>query len=59
MAKYRRIKFARGPLPTRYVILITFLFFIMSTILSIRLVDKKIEPHLIKIAEAKTEGICC
>lgn len=54
MAKYRRFKFARGPLPTRYVILITFLFFIISTVFSGWVINKKIEPHLIEIAEAKT-----
>lgn len=55
MAKYRRFKFARGPLPTRHVILITLLFFIITTVFSGWMIDKKIEPHLITIAEAKTE----
>ncbi|KMY51343.1 sporulation protein YunB [Peribacillus loiseleuriae] len=55
MVKYRRFKSARGPLPTRYVILITFLFFIISTVFSGWVINKKIEPHLIEIAEAKTE----
>ncbi len=44
-----------GPLPTKYVLLISLGFFIVSTILAIWIVNKAIEPTLLKYAESETK----
>ena len=47
----------RGPLPFRYVFLLTFVFFMFSTALSLWIVNKSIEPVLMEIAETETKRI--
>ncbi|MED4968928.1 sporulation protein YunB [Parageobacillus toebii] len=47
----------RGPLPFRYVFLLTFVFFMFSTALSLWIVNKRIEPVLMEIAEKETKRI--
>jgi sporulation protein YunB len=47
----------RGPLPLRYVVLITFITFVLVTFQSLSLINKHIEPSLIKIAETKAREI--
>jgi sporulation protein YunB len=46
-----------GPLPFRYVFLLTTVFFILSTAISIWIINKGIEPTLIDIAEKETKRI--
>jgi sporulation protein YunB len=46
-----------GLLPFRYVFLLTFVFFILSTAISIWIINKGIEPTLMEIAEKETERI--
>jgi sporulation protein YunB len=46
-----------GPLPFRYVFLLTFVFFILSTAISIWIINKGIEPTLMDIAEKETKRI--
>nr|WP_263324994.1 sporulation protein YunB [Neobacillus sp. Marseille-Q6967] len=58
MVKFRRrITRRRGPLPFRQVLFLSFIFFLLSTVLGIWLVNKGIEPSLIRYAESKTKQI--
>ncbi|WP_338471918.1 sporulation protein YunB [Niallia sp. XMNu-256] len=45
----------KGPLPFRYVLLLTFVFFIFSTAIGFWIVDKELEPVL--MAYAKSESV--
>jgi sporulation protein YunB len=47
----------RGPLPFRYVFLLTFVFFMFTTALSLWIVNKSFEPVLMEIAEKETKRI--
>jgi sporulation protein YunB len=47
----------RGPLPFRYLFLLTFVFFILSTTVSLWIINKGIEPTLMRIAEKETKRI--
>lgn len=47
----------RGPLPLRYVFLLTFVFFTLATAVSLWIVNKGIEPVLMEIAEKETKRI--
>lgn len=60
MPKFKRMKVNRrkkwrwilkGPLPFRYVLLITFIIFNILTISSLIIINKKLEPTLMSIAE--------
>nr|WP_281272319.1 sporulation protein YunB [Neobacillus piezotolerans] len=53
LRKIRRNYRRRGPLPLRYVLIITFVAFIFMTYQSLNIINKHIEPSLIKIAETK------
>ncbi|MED4016672.1 MULTISPECIES: sporulation protein YunB [Sutcliffiella] len=57
MAKFRRMRPRRGPLPFRYVFLLSFVFFIFSTVFGLYIVNKGIEPALIRYAESQTRRI--
>src|SRR5690606_24418346 len=59
MIRYRRRlpRRRKGPLPFRYVLLITFILFIISTIASIWIVNKAIEPALMEYAKSETERV--
>jgi sporulation protein YunB len=57
MAKYRRRLPRGGPLPFRYVFLLTFVFFIFSTAAGLIMVNKGIEPVLMAYAENETKRI--
>ncbi|MGV3465981.1 MAG: sporulation protein YunB [Heyndrickxia sp.] len=58
MTKFRARKPRRGgPLPLRYVLLLTFVFFILSTVLGIWIVNKGIAPTLISYAESQNRKI--
>ncbi|GIN56674.1 sporulation protein YunB [Lederbergia ruris] len=52
-AKYRQ----RGPLPFRYVLLLSFVFFVFSTVLGLWIVNKGIKPTLVSYAESQTGKI--
>ncbi|WML45899.1 sporulation protein YunB [Neobacillus sp. PS3-40] len=56
MAKFRRKHVSFG-LPFRYVLLISLVFFIFSTAAGLWLVNKAIEPTLMKYAETQTRKI--
>ncbi|MBB5324360.1 sporulation protein YunB [Anoxybacillus tepidamans] len=47
----------RGPLPFRYLFLLTFVLFMMSTAVSLWIINKGIEPTLMRIAEKETKRI--
>jgi sporulation protein YunB len=47
----------RGPLPFRYLFLLTFVFFILSTTVSLWIINKGIEPTVMRIAEKETQRI--
>ncbi|WP_170289686.1 sporulation protein YunB [Cytobacillus depressus] len=49
----RRWKVKKGPLPFKYVFLITLIFFLLLTIFSFIVINKNIEPTLMGIAESK------
>ncbi|WP_059172615.1 sporulation protein YunB [Bacillus sp. FJAT-27445] len=53
MRKIRRSYRKRGPLPLRHVLLITLVAFVFVTYQSLNIINKQIEPRLIKIAETK------
>jgi sporulation protein YunB len=56
----RRIRIKRprkGPLPFRYVFLLTFVFFMLSTATGIWVINKGIEPTLMSYAETQTKQI--
>lgn len=56
MAKFRRRR-QRGPLPFKYVLLLTFVFFLLSTAVGLWVVNKGIEPTLMRIATTETRNI--
>jgi sporulation protein YunB len=53
----RKRSIMRGPLPVKHVILITFLFFIATSLLSLWIVNAAIEPTLMRYAESETKKI--
>ncbi|WP_053365219.1 sporulation protein YunB [Bacillus sp. FJAT-27245] len=53
MRKIKRSYRRRGPLPLRYVLLISLVAFVFVTYQSLTIINKQIEPRLIKIAETK------
>ncbi|MFJ7639333.1 sporulation protein YunB [Peribacillus sp. NPDC097206] len=56
--RFRPKKFRKkGPLPTRKVFLYSFILFILSSILTLRYVDKEIEPVIMKVAENEIKRI--
>ncbi|MBL4954863.1 sporulation protein YunB [Neobacillus sp. YIM B02564] len=57
MAKFRKRRLRRGALPFRYVMLLTFVFFLLSTAIGVLLVNKGIEPTLMRYAESETRNI--
>ncbi|WP_312468949.1 sporulation protein YunB [Neobacillus sp.] len=57
MAKFRRRRKWRGQLPFRYVLLLSFVFFLFSTATGLWLVNKGIEPILMGYAESQTRKI--
>ncbi|KHD84966.1 sporulation protein [Heyndrickxia ginsengihumi] len=57
MGKFQTRRPRRGPLPMRYVLLLSFAFFIFSTIISIVIIDKGIEPTLMKYADSETKKL--
>jgi sporulation protein YunB len=57
LAKFRGGLSRRGPLPFRYVFLLTFVFFTFSTATGLWVINKGIEPTLMKYAESQTTKI--
>lgn len=57
LTHFRARKFRRGPLPFRYVILISFVFFLLSTAAGLWVVNYGIKPTLTRYAESQTKKI--
>ncbi|WP_071393665.1 sporulation protein YunB [Bacillus tuaregi] len=58
MAKlFRRMKHKRGPLPLRYVLLVTLVFFICSTLICLWVIEKELEPTLMSYAKSESRNI--
>ncbi|GMB09033.1 sporulation protein YunB [Thermolongibacillus altinsuensis] len=57
MATFRGRLLRRRPLPIRYVFLLTFIFFILSTAVSLWVINRGIEPTLMAIAEKETRRL--
>ncbi|WP_462411107.1 sporulation protein YunB [Neobacillus sp. Marseille-QA0830] len=57
MAKFRKYRRPRGPLPFRYVLLISFICFLLTSVIGVWLVNKGIEPTLMRYAETETRNI--
>lgn len=57
LAKFRRRLSKKGPLPLQYVLLLTFVFFLFSTATGIWMINKGIEPTLMRYAESQTRKI--
>ncbi|MDQ0177724.1 sporulation protein YunB [Bacillus chungangensis] len=55
--RFRGHKPLRGPLPIRYVLLLTFVFFVFSTITGLWIVNAGIKPTLVSYAESQTRKI--
>lgn len=52
-----RLRRKKGPLPFKHVLLLTTLFFILSTVVGLWIIDRKIEPTLMRYAESQTTKI--
>ncbi|MEK3887770.1 sporulation protein YunB [Bacillus sp. FSL K6-3431] len=57
MAVFRARRTRRGPLPFRYVLLLSLVFFIFSTAAGLWIVNKGIKPTLVRYAESQTRKI--
>lgn len=57
MARFRSRPSRKGPLPFRYVFLLTLVFFIFSTAAGLWIINKGIEPTLMTVAETETKRI--
>ena len=57
MAKFRGRITRKGPLPFRYVLLLSFVFFLLSTAAGLWIVNRGIEPTLMKYAVSQTKKI--
>jgi sporulation protein YunB len=57
LARFRVRTSKRGPLPLRYVLLLSFVFFLLSTAFGLMLINKGIEPALMAYAESETRNI--
>lgn len=57
MAKFRGRKSTRGPLPFRYVFLLTLVFFVLSTTAGLWIINKGLKPTLMDYAESQTVQI--
>ncbi|WP_160722413.1 sporulation protein YunB [Bacillus sp. USDA818B3_A] len=57
MAKFSRRIRKPGPLPFRYVLMLSFILFLFSTATGLWLVNKGIEPTLMRIATSETRNI--
>jgi len=57
LAKFRVRLPKKGPLPLRYVLLLTFVCFIFSTAIGLWAVNKGLEPTLMRVAESETRNI--
>lgn len=57
LAKFRVRLPRKGPLPYRYVFLLTFVFFTFSTASGLWIINKGIEPTLMSYAETQTKQI--
>lgn len=53
----RRYRPRKGPLPFRYVLLISFVIFVILTVQGLNLVEKGIRPTLLSIAQTETQRI--
>ncbi|WP_342753906.1 hypothetical protein [Bacillus sp. PK3_68] len=57
MAAQKRWRSKRGPLPLRYVFLITLVLFTFSTAASLWIINKNVKPTLIGYAHAETKKL--
>ncbi|WP_224752464.1 sporulation protein YunB [Metabacillus arenae] len=57
MAKFHGLLPRRGPLPFRYLLLLSFVFFILLTTLGLWLINRGLEPTLVSVAETETKRI--
>lgn len=57
MPKFRGPRHRRGPLPFRYVFLLTLVFFTISTTLGLWIINKGLKPTLMDYAESQTVQI--
>lgn len=57
MAKFRGRLPRRGPLPFRYVFLLTLVFFVISTTIGLWIINKGLKPTLMDYAESQTVQI--
>ncbi|WP_307892411.1 sporulation protein YunB [Bacillus swezeyi] len=57
MRRFRGPLSNRGPLPFRYVMLLSFVFFTLSTTISLLIINTSIKPTLLHIAEMETNRI--
>ncbi|WP_026576047.1 sporulation protein YunB [Bacillus sp. UNC438CL73TsuS30] len=57
MAKFRPRYKRKGPLPLRYVMLLSFVFFLFSSALGLWMINKGLEPTLMRYAESQTRKI--
>ncbi|MDF1511016.1 sporulation protein YunB [Robertmurraya sp. DFI.2.37] len=57
MAKFRGRLPRRGPLPFKYVLLLTIVFFTISTIAGLWIINKGLKPTLMSYAESQTRQI--
>lgn len=54
---YKNKAAKKGPLPFRYVLLLTFVFFIFSTAVGFWIIDKELEPVLMSYAKSESKNL--
>ena len=54
---YKNKAVKKGPLPFRYVLLLTFVFFIISTATGFWIIDKELEPVLMGYAKSESKNL--
>ncbi len=57
MPRFRAKPLRKGPLPLRYVLLLSFIFFLFSTAIGLWIINRAIEPTLMSYAQSQTRKI--
>ena len=57
MQRWKRPRPRKGPLPFRYVLLLSFIIFVVLTVQGLWLIEKQIRPTLIAVAKTETQKI--
>ncbi|RFU68166.1 sporulation protein YunB [Peribacillus saganii] len=53
----KKVKMRKGPLPFKYVLLYTVIFFVLSSLISLWVIDESIEPVLMEVATSEIKRV--